>query len=123
MSKYLTNQEIFNKVSKHLIAQGKQCVSANGDCVYRGPKNLKCAIGCLIPDEFYEAFMENKSIHILFGKFPVNMKESKLKKQSGDLLFELQKIHDNEFRFLHLKTELKKCATEFRLNSKVLGKV
>lgn len=121
MVKYLTNQEIFNKVSKHLIAQGKQCVTKDGDCVYRGPKNLKCAIGCLIPDKSYVKDMEGSGASYLFRDYPVIMEESKLKKQSLQLLHYLQRAHDDSFE--DLKPELKRCAQKFRLNSKVLGEV
>ena len=123
MTKYLTNQEIFNKVSNHLIAQGKPSVSKNGNCLYRGPRNLKCAIGCLIPDEFYKKSIEGAGTDILFENYPDMMKAAKLKMQSETLLDKLQTVHDSLEDFERLKIDLKHCATEFRLNYKVLGKV
>lgn len=56
-------QEIFDTVVKGLAAQGwkKSGVDApegNFKCMYRGPNNLRCAAGMLIPDVRYIASME-----------------------------------------------------------------
>lgn len=51
-------QEIFDKVVDHLKTQNKQAVDDEGDCLYRTQEGLKCAIGCLIPDEWYTPNME-----------------------------------------------------------------
>ena len=57
----MKKQEVFNKVAAHLLAQGKPALKGE-DCVYRSKDGLKCAIGCLIPDENYTPEMERKSI-------------------------------------------------------------
>lgn len=36
----MTNQEIYDKVAKHLLTQKKQCVDGNGDCQYRNEEGL-----------------------------------------------------------------------------------
>ncbi len=56
----MTNQEVFDKVARHLLTQGKRAVSASqpGKCQYRGADGLKCAVGCLIQDEYYSADFE-----------------------------------------------------------------
>jgi hypothetical protein len=46
----LTPQEIFNTAYLNVIAQGRQSVTEKGDCRYRGPDGLKCAIGFMIDD-------------------------------------------------------------------------
>jgi hypothetical protein len=53
----MTLQETFDKVCVHLLTQLQKSVflDSNGSmaCAYRGPNGLKCAVGCLIPDELY----------------------------------------------------------------------
>jgi len=87
----VTNQEAFNKVVKHLLAQMKQ--SSKGDnCLYRGPNGTKCAIGCLIPDELYDPKMENT---IAFNIKHFNNKMLMLFNGIDiDLLEALQEVHD-----------------------------
>lgn len=46
----MTPQEIFNTAYTGIIAQGRQSLNKKGDCRYRGPDGLKCAIGHLIDD-------------------------------------------------------------------------
>lgn len=48
----MTNQEIFEKVAKHLLDQGRRSTLATptgdeGACAYRGTGGAKCAVGCL----------------------------------------------------------------------------
>jgi len=54
----MTHQEIFDKVATHLIKQGRQSATEVGGCVYRGPNNTSCAIGCLIPDNAYDPLFD-----------------------------------------------------------------
>ena len=44
-----TNQEAFDKVVTHLVAQGKPSMDGL-DCCYKGPDGMKCAVGCLLPN-------------------------------------------------------------------------
>ena len=54
--------EVFNKVEAHLLTQGEASMSGymglSDVCAYRGEGNRKCAIGCLIKDEFYHRGLE-----------------------------------------------------------------
>lgn len=58
----LSRQEIFSKVTRHLLTQKEQSLlSYSGSlpgCMYRGPRGLQCAIGCLIADEYYSEHLE-----------------------------------------------------------------
>lgn len=50
----MTRQEIFNKVATHLLTQNKKAMRPSvmgSGCVYKTDAGLRCAIGCLIPDE------------------------------------------------------------------------
>lgn len=63
----MTNQEAFEAVYKHLLTQMERSSVPNQTCIgsesckYRGPRGLKCAIGCLIPDELYDPSIEGVS--------------------------------------------------------------
>ena len=53
--------EVFNKVEAHLLAQGVKSIrkSLKQDmCADRGAGGLRCAVGCLIKDEFYHEGLE-----------------------------------------------------------------
>jgi hypothetical protein len=107
-----TAQEIFEEVSKALIAQGEPCISS-GNCKYRhvreDGKVLKCAVGFLIPDHLYDVRMENMGVTQLIGEIePFNEESSRNKKNISDklnefrhdliphipLLSDLQRAHD-----------------------------
>lgn len=84
----MTNQEAFEKVANHLLTQMEPSVGPAG-CRYRANNGLKCAIGCLIPDDKYYQDLEglgakHESVLAAISDF------------CGDasLLFELQLIHD-----------------------------
>lgn len=47
-----TKQEAFDKVVRHLVAQGRPALNRNKSCAYLSADGLKCAAGCLIPDDF-----------------------------------------------------------------------
>lgn len=102
----MTNQEAFNISAGHLLSQMK--VSADEtNCLYRGPRGLKCAIGCLIPDELYLPEMENNGIqHPIFA--------SMLPTVDRALLIELQVCHDR-FAPSSWKEKLRGIATFFKL--------
>lgn len=56
----MNKQEIFDTVVRHLHAQGKPALN-DANCRYRSDAGLSCAVGCLIPDEFYDPQMENQT--------------------------------------------------------------
>lgn len=92
----MTNkQEIFNKVYRHLLSQGKRSINNNGMCEYRTGDGLKCAVGCLIDDKDYKPSLEgtavnNSQVVIALESSGINMADG-----IADMLFELQDIHDN----------------------------
>lgn len=55
----MNRQEVYNRVKAHLLTQNKKSMW-NSACAYRGEDGMKCAIGCLIKDEFYKPSMEGK---------------------------------------------------------------
>ncbi len=89
-----SKQETFEVVYKHLMYQGTRSLGFGALCAYRGKNGTKCAIGCLIKDEFYSQNLEYSSVS--------GSKESiiiEAVKNSGyycerAFLTELQRIHD-----------------------------
>jgi hypothetical protein len=120
----LSNQEIFNKVYVHLLAQGRKSEEKDaGSCAYRSPEGLSCAVGCLIQDEFYSLGFEGLSIAAATCTDPDSKDKALLKALtdsgidvilSRKLLCELQDIHDNSSPELW-RTHLEGLAQELGL--------
>lgn len=110
----MTNQQIFNKVVKHLLKQGVKSIN-RGKCLYRGPSGLKCAVGCLIPDKLYIKEIEGKTIggmtifSIYYSILANILKKSGVGTKSFVLLDCLQDIHDHQI-VKHWPEDLKQAA-------------
>lgn len=89
----MTRQETFNTVVAHLRQQGRQAVNSGGrQCQYRGEDGLKCAAGCLIPDEDYRKDFEGRGVM-------TNTEIATLIRRLGhdvELVSSLQDIHDDD---------------------------
>lgn len=60
----MTPQEIEDKIIAHLKTQKTRAQRENSStCAYRSPDGLKCAVGCLIPDEQYNAAAEGEGVY------------------------------------------------------------
>lgn len=91
----MTNQEVFDTVVALLRKQGAKSMSMDqkskefAQCAYRGPNGMKCAVGCLIPDDMYDPKIEGCSansgtIVFILNKLGIDQQ----------LASELQTIHD-----------------------------
>lgn len=102
----MTDQElmrmIFNKVKDHLLSQRKRSSKLGYDgysinCMYRGPNGLKCSIGCLIKDEYFNLRYNTCSVHdeeVIHMLAPsLGVEERQIVSILG-FLNELQKVHD-----------------------------
>lgn len=63
-----TEQEVFDQVARHLLAQGVQSTMMRLDgvsttCQYRGEGGRKCAAGALIGDDEYRPWMDSDSLY------------------------------------------------------------
>lgn len=82
-------QEVFDQVITHLLTQNEQSLDVrSGGCFYRGPRGLKCAVGCLIADEEYDREWEGQGWRHLSsaGKVPLAHER---------LISALQSVHDH----------------------------
>jgi len=121
----LTIQEIFDKVTTHLLTQNKQ--SKEGKvCLYRGPNGTMCAVGCLIKDEFYYDGLEQKlstdiDVHAALEKSGIEVTA-----EVETFLRNLQRLHDGnavkisatkyrKFLTIEWAEGLQYIATEFNL--------
>lgn len=101
--KNVTLQEVFDRVVKHLLAQGKKSLSADAsNCAYRGfdgnMNTLMCAVGCLIPDNLYKPAIDND-----FSETDI---ESILYKFGMDGLFDFKVIDSSDINFLNFLKKL-----------------
>lgn len=97
---------VFTRVKAHLLQQGRRALVdpdpgaiAAGACAYRGHDGTKCAIGCLIKDEFYTPLMEGPSIYQVSVQLALAQSLGCGHEElSEHLVFlrRLQKIHDEE---------------------------
>jgi hypothetical protein len=87
----MTQQEIFDKVARHLLTQKKRA-TVSGHCRYRTPDGCKCAIGCLISDEDYDPEFEGERVTHLLGRHAI----PSLENLDCDRIFlsRLQVLHD-----------------------------
>lgn len=98
-------QFLFDKVVYALREQGEKSVQpklnrhGNQVCVYRGGGKcgtLKCGVGHLIADEFYDPEMENEiASSILVYNAVGDSLGFKLSEYDARMLNELQEVHDN----------------------------
>lgn len=79
-------QEIFDTVTDHLRSQGRRSVNEEGDCMYRGPDGLMCAVGCLLTDDEVEDINEGWAVDQII--LPERLKNH------SELLYALQQAHD-----------------------------
>jgi len=71
---YDLRQQVFNRVTDHLLSQQKKSMTVttnlpDGQCRYRSDSGLKCAIGALIPDDKYQPDMEGCTAPALIQRF------------------------------------------------------
>lgn len=122
----MTNQELFDRVARHLIQQGRPATDGAG-CRYRvfQPDGtvLKCAIGCLIPDHVYTRSLEMTPL--TGAKF---REITGLCIHQMSLAFALQGAHDKAHRTGDAFGEvilgnLRDVADAFKLSTNVLDEV
>lgn len=111
----MNRQEVFDKVSDHLLTQGKRSTN-NGSCKYRSDEGYMCAVGCLIKDEFYDPKMEgsvadDEGVLYVLRNSGINVSSNTDRK----FLLDLQIIHDNRDPFTW-ERELNKFAKDWNLD-------
>ncbi len=104
-----TPESIFRRVVTHFAEQRRQSTQ-EGICAYRSKVGDKCAIGCLIPDNQYERFLEIKNLDMLIRYGCVT-----LNGDIFDILKRLQIAHDTSMNLGELRSNLKDIAEQFAI--------
>ena len=71
---------MFLAVANRLLHQGRRAVDENNECVYLSEDGLKCAAGCLLPEEHYDediegAYVTDEQVIEHFNMAGVNLRE------------------------------------------------
>jgi hypothetical protein len=88
----MTMQEVFDKVARHLLAQGCKSTDKTG-CMYRGPNDTKCAAGFLIADQHYVRELERQTATSCY--VAEALMASGVPVEALALVDQLQRVHDN----------------------------
>lgn len=118
-------QEIFDAVATHLLTQKEKShdyLEPDGklNCTYKSVSDngtvLHCAVGCLIPEDKYDASFEGRYITALLSYLDLAISRNKI-----DLLIHLQVIHDTTL-VSEWYSSLIDIATLYDLNTLTLDK-
>lgn len=103
-----SRQDLFDFIAEHLVTQGEQAAGStdeqNWTCRYKIRKDrrtLKCAVGCLIPDECYDEIFEGSRIRDVIDKLASIQGENNLflravLRDNFEILSNLQVMHDSK---------------------------
>jgi hypothetical protein len=106
LSYLYTAQAVFNFVGTHLLEQNEQAIDGRGMCLYHTLGGLKCAIGCMIPENHSYTDVETLCVGQMIGVDHAHFY----------LLTRLQAIHDAEGKCVSgWYEELNDLAQEFGL--------
>lgn len=113
----MNRQDILNTVYKHLKAQRKQALDSSGNCSYLTDYGLKCAIGCLIPDDLYCEWIEGKSVATLFDQGFMTTIFPDIDISDIPFLSDIQNIHD--IFFYDLEKKFQELCSKYALELKL----
>jgi hypothetical protein len=95
----MSAKQIFYKVKKHLLRQGKQSLTrVGGSCLYRSDDGvMSCAVGCLMTDDMYSPDFEGFGVAELEDDVmtPIIGVHKASREYKLGLLEALQEVHDN----------------------------
>ena len=95
----MSAKQIFYKVKKHLLKQGKRSVRGGGNyCLYRSDDGvMSCAVGCLMTDDIYSPHFEGFGVEELEDDVmtPIIGVHKASREYKICLLEALQEIHDD----------------------------
>lgn len=114
----MNKQQLFDKVATHLLTQMKQSKDGQS-CVYRSPNGNKCAVGCLITDEYYSRRLEGFNVNDDAVKDAVIGSVGRLSEASFNMLYHLQAVHD-EYAPEEWRAQLKILAKDWKVNQRVV---
>jgi hypothetical protein len=87
--------EVFNKVSAHLLEQGFKSIDDNENCMYKTESGYSCAVGCLIDNEHYSTKFEKELVSHPKVVTALLLSGIEIDEEMIDLLSNLQACHDD----------------------------
>ena len=92
-------QAVFDHVVHHLLRQARRCQDDTG-CLYRGPAGDACAVGAMMPDACYGAFLERRNLSgvievLVASPHSVHRRFALVIDRHYRMLLELQRMHDH----------------------------
>lgn len=92
----MNRQELFDRIVAHLRAQGEQAKDPDDGCVLKTEDGLRCAVGCLIPPEKYDPYLENEALDfdIPGGALHTILREEGVQLEDMMMLMLFQEVHD-----------------------------
>ena len=93
--KLLSGKALFNKIKNHLLTQNRKSADAFGGCMYRDWDGNKCAVGCLIKDEFYSENLEGEYVDNAYVLDTLRKSGVSIAKANIEILDKCQSIHDD----------------------------
>ena len=88
----MSYQEIFDKVTEHLLEQNAKSMAPEGRCMYHGPDGKKCALGIFMTAEEASNYELLEWSDLIYGKG--SPKFPSTDDTADSLLISLQNIHD-----------------------------
>lgn len=104
-----TKEDVFYTVKNHLLKQKIRSFDENGKfCLYRGPKSISCAAGCLMSQEEYEHLQKTYKCGTANSEITTGIEHHSwghlvhhkvVPEAHSDLIQRLQGIHNNLEKF------------------------
>ena len=114
MTNFLSRQEIFNRVWKHLLTQNSKAHKFDDPSqspVYLAPSGKRCAVGCLIAPEFDDEILNSTN---LAGRYGFILETSGIHPADQRFAEEFMSIHDSP-HVEDWENMLKLCAERYQL--------
>lgn len=124
----MNNQQAFTTAIRGVLMQGRKSTETN-TCLYRGPNNLRCGVGHLIPDNLFSDKIEGLNIssmlraNYMYDEELIAVKSrlrQHFKDVSPELLDDIQRWHDRlpenfDEHIDHINTEISYIAFNYNL--------
>lgn len=89
-------EEVFDAIVKHLVVQNQRSENLSGDCKYRTGLDYKCAIGCIINNEFYDEIIEGSTVDVpvVISAIESSNPDLDINEDMQTLFMLMQNLHD-----------------------------
>lgn len=112
----VSEQDVFDTIAEHLLRQGKRSLGrVRSTCQYHNADGLKCAAGCLVPDDVYDFTWEGMTWNELVAT-------GEVVDRYADIIQQLQYVHDSEEGEQYWPNKLRIIAEGYKLDTQKLEK-